>query len=101
MTRRFSAMKINALRSIACCLMAALVITSTVAPAFAADRSYPNRPLRIIVSTTPGGGPDIMARLIGQRLAETLGQQAVIDNRAGASGAPASSEQGSRLRDVN
>jgi tripartite-type tricarboxylate transporter receptor subunit TctC len=79
-------MKINALRPIACCLTATWVATSTVAPAFAADRSYPNRPLRIIVSTTPGGGPDIMARLIGQRLAETLGQQAVIDNRAGASG---------------
>ena len=79
-------MKINALRSTACCLAASLVVTSTIASALAADARYPNRPLRIIVTTAPGGGPDIMARLIGQRLAETLGQQAVIDNRAGASG---------------
>lgn len=79
-------MKIAALGPTACCLTAAVIAMSTVARAIAADSAYPRRPLRIIVATTPGGGPDIMARLIGQKLAETLGQQAVIDNRAGASG---------------
>ena len=48
--------------------------------------SYPERPMRIIVALPPGGGVDIVARIIGQELAETLGQQVVIDNRPGAAG---------------
>jgi tripartite-type tricarboxylate transporter receptor subunit TctC len=54
-------------------------------PAEAAQQ-YPARAIRIIVSSSPGSGPDIMARLIGTKLAEALGQQVVVDNRAGASG---------------
>ena len=52
----------------------------------AAAAQYPTRPIRIIASTTPGSGPDIMSRLIGHRLTEAWGQQIVVDNRAGASG---------------
>ena len=51
----------------------------------AAD-SYPVRPVRIVVPTGAGGITDILARMIGQRLGERLGQQIVIDNRPGASG---------------
>lgn len=48
--------------------------------------SYPEKPIRIIVPYTPGDGPDVIARLIGGKLAERLGQPVVIENRAGASG---------------
>ena len=52
----------------------------------AAAQSYPNRPVRMIVPFGPGGGTDIVARLIGQWLSERLGQQFVIENRPGAGG---------------
>jgi len=51
-----------------------------------ATQAYPNRPVRMIVAFPPGGGNDIIARLIGARLTNRLGQQLVIDNRGGASG---------------
>ncbi|HTE13497.1 MAG TPA: tripartite tricarboxylate transporter substrate binding protein [Burkholderiales bacterium] len=46
--------------------------------------SYPSKPVRAIVGYAPGGGSDIMGRLMGQELAKTFGQQFVIENRAGA-----------------
>jgi tripartite-type tricarboxylate transporter receptor subunit TctC len=51
-----------------------------------AQQLYPNRAVRFVVPFPAGGGTDIFARLIGKRLSETMGQQFVIDNRAGASG---------------
>jgi tripartite-type tricarboxylate transporter receptor subunit TctC len=59
---------------------AALPTVSRVAWA----QAYPTRPVRIIVGVPPGGGIDIVARLIGQWLSERLGQQFVIENRPGA-----------------
>jgi tripartite-type tricarboxylate transporter receptor subunit TctC len=59
------------------------------APAFArpaAADDYPTRPVRIIAGFTAGGGVDITARLIGQWLADRLGQSFVVENRAGAGG---------------
>jgi tripartite-type tricarboxylate transporter receptor subunit TctC len=47
---------------------------------------YPARPIRIIVAQAPGSGPDILARIIGQKLTESWGQQVIIDNRPGANG---------------
>lgn len=49
-------------------------------------QTYPARPIRIVVASTPGSGPDIVARLLGGKLTEAWGQQIVIDARAGASG---------------
>jgi len=51
-----------------------------------AQEAYPARPVRVIVGLAPGGGTDIVARLIGQWLSERLGQPFVIDNRPGANG---------------
>ena len=59
-----------------------------VALLFAAGASaqFPSRPLTLIVPIPPGGAPDIAARLIGQKLSESIGQPVVVDNKVGANG---------------
>ena len=49
-------------------------------------QTFPARPLRIVVAFPAGGGTDIAARIVGQKMGESLGQQVVIDNRGGAAG---------------
>ena len=64
--------------------------TLTVAALFAAGtaqaQGYPTKPIRMIVASAPGGAPDILGRAIAQKMSDSLGQQVVVDNRAGASG---------------
>ena len=54
-------------------------------PRIAAAQSYPSRPVRLVVGFAAGGTQDVIARLLGQFLSQRLGQQIVIENRAGAS----------------
>jgi tripartite-type tricarboxylate transporter receptor subunit TctC len=53
----------------------------------AAAQSFPNKPLRLIAPFAPGGSLDLIARGIGQKMSESMGQPVVVENRAGASGA--------------
>jgi tripartite-type tricarboxylate transporter receptor subunit TctC len=60
---------------------AAAAIAST-----AAGQAYPTKPVRMIAASSPGSAVDIVARIVAQKLGEQLGQQVVVDNRAGAGG---------------
>jgi len=52
----------------------------------AVAQPYPSKPLRLIAPTSPGGGSDIFGRQLAQKLSESLGQQVIVENRAGAGG---------------
>src|SRR5258705_7516760 len=69
-------------RALARRLWIAMVLSLPFAFAGAAD--YPTRPIRVIVPFVAGGGTDLLARFVSQRLQEQLGQQVVVDNRGGA-----------------
>jgi tripartite-type tricarboxylate transporter receptor subunit TctC len=63
-----------------------ILLTVILAVGFSAVHAFPTKAVRIIVAFPPGGGTDIVARLLAPRLADTWGQAVVVENRAGASG---------------
>jgi hypothetical protein len=68
-------------------LGAALALTlPAIAPSIARAQSWPTRPIKLIVGFAPGGGTDIVSRILATKLSEILGQQVLVENRSGAAG---------------
>jgi len=73
------------MRVIRSCVVLLGLFCAALAPALAQDK-YPNRPVRFVVSFSPGGSNDIIARVLCEWLSQHLGQQFIVENRTGASG---------------
>ena len=71
------------IRLLSIALTSAVIATSAIA---AGEDGWPERPLRLVVPFPAGSSTDIIARIVAQKLSHRLGQQIVIENRAGASG---------------
>jgi tripartite-type tricarboxylate transporter receptor subunit TctC len=67
-------------------MLSAMAMIATAAPAVAQDE-YPNRPVKLIAPQAPGGGVDLVARIVAEKLRVALGQPFVVENQAGAGGA--------------
>src|SRR5918997_991855 len=79
----FSALR----RSVALAFMLPLLgLVSEAAQAQGAAEKYPARPVRLVVGFAAGGGNDIVARIIGEKLAKAFGQPFIIENKPGAGG---------------
>ena len=79
--------------SVMSCAIAALSASPLTFGADAA-KDYPSRPIRMLVPNAPGSSVDTLSRIVGNKLSDVIGQQVVMDNRAGAGGAPAADTSG-------
>ena len=70
-------------------LITAVIALSVWSTSARAEDAFPSRPIRIVVPYAPSGSPDVVSRLMAQRMSETLGQQVIVDNRPGGTGIPA------------
>jgi tripartite-type tricarboxylate transporter receptor subunit TctC len=73
-------------------LFAAFLIVGLSAPAVLAQTPYPTRPIRLLVPFAPGGGVDVVARIVGKRVSEALGQPILVESKPGGGGAVAVGE---------
>src|ERR1700754_3826726 len=64
----------------------AALAASGIRPALAQTAGFPSRPIKIVVPQAPGGNADTFGRILAQKLSERIGQQVVVENRAGAGG---------------
>src|SRR6202012_5566269 len=71
-------------RTLVAVVAISLAVAAAISPVAAQD--YPSRPVTMVVPFPPGGGTDVVGRIVGKRLSETLGQQVVIENVGGAGG---------------
>lgn len=78
----FPSVAANRVRRAACCALAA----SPIACALALAQDYPVRSVRIVVAYSPGGGTDLLSRILARKLGESWGQSVIVDNRPGAGG---------------
>src|SRR6267143_5029499 len=72
--------------------MRSLALLLALGSAMAGAQEYPNKPVRMVVGFPPGGGTDVVARILAPRMSELLGQSIVIDNRPGATGTVAAGQ---------
>ncbi|MEP7154752.1 MAG: tripartite tricarboxylate transporter substrate binding protein [Betaproteobacteria bacterium] len=63
-----------------------LLSVTVLAPALAHADDYPNKPIKLIIPYPPGGATDVIGRIVALKMSEALGQQLIVDNRAGATG---------------
>jgi len=73
-------------------VLAASILPVIAAPAALAQPQYPTRPIRLLVPFAPGGGVDVVARIVGKKVSETLGQPILVESKPGGGGAVAVNE---------